>query len=148
MMIDSESYSNYLLEETCLATVSTTQIDGRILSTVVNCGMIEHPITGDTCVAFVSGSNAARLKHIERGSQVTVCVRRGWVWSSVTGPADLIKPESLPEGIDSEKMRLLLREVFHAAGGVHDDLEEYDKAMAGEKRVVVCVSPDRILGNP
>ena len=147
-MSDIETFSNYLLEETGLATVSTTQIDGRILSTVVNCGMIEHPITGDTCVAFVSSSNAARLKHIERGSQVTVSVRRGWVWSSVTGPADLIKPESLPEGIDSEKMRLLLREVFHAAGGVHDDLEEYDKAMAGEKRAVVCVSPDRILGNP
>ena len=147
-MSDIETFSNYLLEETGLATVSTTQIDGRILSTVVNCGMIEHPITGDACVAFVSGSNAARLKHIERGSQVTVSVRRGWVWSSVTGPADLIKSESLPEGIDSEKMRLLLREVFHAAGGVHDDLEEYDKAMAAEKRAVVCVSPDRILGNP
>ena len=147
-MSDIETFSNYLLEETGLATVSTTQIDGRILSTVVNCGMIEHPITGDTCVSFVSGSNAARLKHIERGSQVTVSVRRGWVWSSVTGPAYLIKPESLPEGIDSEKMRLLLREVFHAAGGVHHDLEEYDEAMDGEKRVVVCVSPDRILGNP
>ena len=147
-MSDIEIFSNFLLEETCLATVSTTQIDGRILSTVVNCGMIEHPITGDTCVAFVSGSNAARLKHIERVSQLNDSVRRGWVWSSVTGPADLIKSESLPEGIDSEKMRLLLREVCHAAGGVHDDLEEYDNAMARVKRVVVCVSPDRILGNP
>ncbi len=147
-MNDIETVKNHLAEETGLATVSTVQADGRVLTTVVNCGMIEHPITGDTCVAFVSGSNAARLKHIERGSQVTVSVRRGWVWSSVTGPADLIKSESLPEGIDSEKMRLLLREVFHAAGGVHDDLEEYDKAMAAEKRAVVCVSPDRILGNP
>ena len=45
-------------------------------------------------------------------------------------------------------MRLLLREVFHAAGGVHDDLEEYDRAMAQEERVVVCVTPERILGNP
>ena len=147
-MSDIETFSNYLLEETGLATVSTTQADGRVLSTVVNCGMIKHPLTGSTCVAFVSGGNAARLKHVDRGSQVTVSVRRGWVWSSVTGPADLIKSESLPEGIDSEKMRLLLRAVFHAAGGVHDDLEDYDKAMAREKRVVVCVSPDRILGNP
>ena len=147
-MSDIEIFSNYLSEETGLATVSTTQADGRVLSSVVNCGMIKHPLTGDTCVAFVSGSKAARLRHIDRGSQVTVNVRRGWIWSSVTGPADLIRPESLPESIDAEQMRLLLREVFHAAGGVHDDLEEYDRAMAEEGRVVICVIPERILGNP
>ena len=147
-MSDIEIFSNYLLEETGLVTVSTTQVDGRVLSSVVNCGMIEHPLTGDTCVAFVSGSKAARLKHIDRGSQVTITARRGWAWSSVTGPADLIRPEQVPESIDKEQMRLLLREVFHAAGGVHDDLEEYDRAMAQERRVVVCVTPERVLGNP
>ena len=147
-MSDIEIFSNYLLEETGLVTVSTTQVDGRVLSSVVNCGMIEHPLTGDTCVAFVSGSKAARLKHIDRGSQVTITARRGWAWSSVTGPADLIRPEQVPESIDKEQMRLLLREVFHAAGGVHDDLEEYDRAMVQEGRVVVCVTPERVLGNP
>ena len=147
-MSDIEIFSNYLLEETGLVTVSTTQVDGRVLSSVVNCGMIEHPLTGATCVAFVSGSKAARLKHIDRGSQVTITARRGWAWSSVTGPADLIRPEQVPETIDKEQMRLLLREVFHAAGGVHDDLEEYDRAMAQEGRVVVCVTPERVLGNP
>ena len=147
-MSDIEIFSNYLSEETGLATVSTTQADGRVLSSVVNCGMIKHPLTGDTCVAFVSGSKAARLKHIDRGSQVTISARRGWVWSSATGPADLIRPEKRPESIDAEQMRLLLREVFHAAGGVHDDLEEYDRAMAQEERVVVCITPKRILGNP
>ena len=147
-MSDIEIFSNYLSEETGLVTVSTTQVDGRVLSSVVNCGMIEHPLTGDTCVAFVSGSKAARLKHIDRGSQVTITARRGWAWSSVTGPADLIRPEQVPESIDKEQMRLLLREVFHAAGGVHDDLEEYDRAMAQERRVVVCVTPERVLGNP
>ena len=147
-MSDIEIFSNYLSEETGLVTVSTTQVDGRVLSSVVNCGMIEHPLTGATCVAFVSGSRAARLKHIDRGSQVTITARRGWAWSSVTGPADLIRPEQVPESIDKEQMRLLLREVFHAAGGVHDDLEEYDRAMAQEGRVVVCVTPERVLGNP
>ena len=147
-MSDIETFSNYLLEETGLATVSTTQADGRVLSTVVNCGIIKHPLTGSTCVAFVSGGNAACLKHVDCGSQVTVSVRRGWAWSSATGPADLIRPGSLPENINAEKMRLLLREVFHAAGGTHDDLQEYDRAMAEEKRVVVCVTTERILGNP
>ena len=147
-MSDIEIFSNYLSEETGLVTVSTTQVDGKVLSSVVNCGMIEHPLTGGTCVAFVSGSKAARLKHIDRGSQVTITARRGWAWSSVTGPADLIRPEQVPESIDKEQMRLLLREVFHAAGGVHHDLEEYDRAMAQEGRVVVCVTPERVLGTP
>ena len=147
-MSDIEIFSNYLSEETGLVTVSTTQVDGRVLSSVVNCGMIEHPLTGGTCVAFVSGSKAARLKHIDRGSHVTITARRGWAWSSVTGPAALIRPEQVPESIDKEQMRLLLREVFHAAGGVHDDLEEYDRTLAQEGRVVVCVSPERVLGNP
>ena len=147
-MSDIEKVKNHLAEETGLATVSTTQADGRVLSSVVNCGIVEHPIKGETCVAFVSSGKAARLKHIDRGSQVTISIRRGWTWSSVTGPADLIRPENLPDSIDTEKMRLLLREVFHAAGGVHDDLEEYDRAMAEEGRVVICVIPERILGNP
>ena len=147
-MSDIETVRNHLEEETGLATVSTTQADGRVLSSVVNCGIVEHPIKGETCVAFVSSGKAARLKHIDRGSQVTISIRRGWTWSSVTGHADLIRFENLPENMDTEKMRLLLREVFHAAGGQHDNLEEYDRAMAEEKRVVVCVTPDRILGNP
>jgi hypothetical protein len=41
----------------------------------------------------------------------------------------------------------LLREVFQAAGGTHDDFDEYDRVMADEGRVAVLVAPDRILGN-
>jgi hypothetical protein len=40
-----------------------------------------------------------------------------------------------------------LREVFHATGGTHDDLDEYDRAMTEEGRVAVLVTPERILGN-
>ena len=78
---------------------------------------------------------------------VTIAIRRGWTWRSVTGPADLIGPEDLPDGIDAEALRLLLREVFQAAGGTHDDFDEYDRVMADEGRVAVLVAPDRILGN-
>jgi hypothetical protein len=36
---------------------------------------------------------------------------------------------------------------YTAAGGVHDDWDEYDRAMAEDKRIAVFVSPQRILGN-
>ena len=104
-MSDIEKVKNHLAEETGLATVSTTQADGRVLSSVVNCGIVEHPIKGETCVAFVSSGKAARLKHIDRGSQVTISIRRGWTWSSVTGHADLIRFENLPEKMEKEKKK-------------------------------------------
>ncbi len=146
-MSDIEEVRAYLAKETGLATVSTAQADGRVLSSVVNCGVIDHPVTGAPCVALVSAGRAARLGHIRRGSQVTIAIRRGWTWRSVTGPADLIGPDDLPDSLDAEALRLLLREVFQAAGGTHDDFNEYDRVMATEGRVAVLVAPDRILGN-
>ena len=90
---------------------------------------------------------AARLTHIRRGSQVTIAIRRGWQWRSVTGPADIVGPDDPTDGIDGDSLRLLLRDVFQAAGGTHDDFDEYDRAMAAERRAAVFVAPDRILSN-
>ena len=146
-MPDIEDLKAFLAQETGLAVVSTTQTDGRVLSNVANCGVLDHPVSGATRVGLVSLGHAARLTHIRRGSQVTIAVRRGWNWVAVTGPAELIGPDDLPDGVDSERLRLLLREVFEAAGGTHDDFDEYDRVMAAEGRVVVLVTPDRITGN-
>ncbi len=41
----------------------------------------------------------------------------------------------------------LLRDVFVAATGTHDDWAEYDRVMAEERRVAVFVRADRIIGN-
>ncbi len=146
-MSNIEAVTTRLAEESGLAVISTAQADRRVLSSVTNCGVINHPVTGEVRVAFVSMAGAARLGHIRRGAPVTVTIRRGWKWLSVTGEAELIGPEQRPAGLDDEALRLLLREVFHAAGGTHDDLDEYDRAMVEEGRVAVLVAPERILGN-
>jgi PPOX class probable F420-dependent enzyme len=146
-MPNIDDVTAFLADETGLATISTVQADGRVLSSIANCGVIDHPVTGARCVALVSAGGAARLGHIRRGSQVTIAVRRGWRWVGVTGPADLIGPDDPAEGVDADRLRLLLREIFAAAGGTHDDLEEYDRVMATEGRTAILVAPDRILGN-
>ncbi|MEM9613396.1 MAG: pyridoxamine 5'-phosphate oxidase [Actinomycetota bacterium] len=146
-MPDLDDVISFLAEETGLATISTVQADGRVLSSIANCGVIDHPVTGAPSVALVSAGRAARLTHIRRGSAVTIAVRRGWNWVSVTGPADLVGPADQTDGLDAERVRLLLREVFTAAGGAHDDWDEYDRVMAAEGRTAVLVSPERILGN-
>jgi hypothetical protein len=137
----------FLATETGLATISTTQKDGRVLSSIANCGVIQHPLTGADCVALVSAGGAARLGHVRRGSKVTIAIRRGWNWLAVTGQADLIGPSDPATGIDVEELRLLLREIYEAAGGIHDDFEEYDREMVRGGRTAVLVEPDRIISN-
>jgi hypothetical protein len=146
-MADIAEVTDYLADEHGLATISTTQADGRVLSSVANCGVLDHPVTGAPCVGLVSMGGAARLAHIRRGSQVTIAIRRGWQWRSVTGPADVLGPDDSQDGLDPEALRLLLRSVFQAAGGTHDDFDEYDRVMAEDRRAAVLVAPDRILGN-
>ena len=137
----------FLADETGLATISTVQEDGRVLSSIANCGIISHPLTGHECVALVSMGKAARLKHVRRGSEVTISIRRGWNWVAVTGKADLIGPDDEAAPIDAEALRLLLREIYQAAGGSHDDFEEYDSEMIRSRRAAVLVTPTRIIGN-
>jgi hypothetical protein len=40
-----------------------------------------------------------------------------------------------------------LRAVFTAAGGTHDDWDEYDRVMAAERRTAVLIEPARITSN-
>lgn len=137
----------FLADEHGLAVVSTVQRNGQVLSSIANCGVIDHPITGVASVALVSGGRAARLSHVRRGSSVTIAVRRGWRWVAVTGAADIVGPDDPGDGLDPDGVRQLLRDVFTAAGGTHDDWDEYDRVMAHERRAAVFVTPDRIIGN-
>ncbi|MFN3217721.1 MAG: pyridoxamine 5'-phosphate oxidase [Acidimicrobiales bacterium] len=146
-MASLDTVRSFLTEEHGLAVVSTVQADGAVLSTVVNCGVIDHPVNGEPHLAFVSLGGAARLRHVRRGSPVTAAIRRGWNWVSVTGPAELIGPDDNAHDLDAERMRVLLRDVFTAAGGDHDDWDTYDQTMRDQARTAVLIAPDRIRGN-
>jgi hypothetical protein len=42
---------------------------------------------------------------------------------------------------------VLLRDIFSAAGGTHDDWSTFDRMMAEERRVAVLVTPERVCSN-
>ena len=62
----------------------------------------------------------------------------------IGGHRDLAGPDDPLGDLDPERIRLLLREIFTAAGGTHDDWDTYDRVMAEERRTAVLVTPDRV----
>ena len=45
-------------------------------------------------------------------------------------------------GVDEHALARLLREIFSAAGGTHDDWDEFDATMKRERRTAVFVAPE------
>jgi PPOX class probable F420-dependent enzyme len=127
-----------------LCVVSTLRPDGTIQSSVVNAGVLPHPVTGAQVVGLVSRGDAHRVVNLRSRPRASVVIRAGWQWVGVEGPAELAGPDDPMPGVDAERLRLLLREIFTAAGGTHDDFDSYDRVMAEERRVAVLVAPARI----
>ena len=95
-------------------------------------------------VAFVSRGDARRLAYLRATPRITVVLRAGWQWAAAEGPVQLCGPDDPLPGVDAEGLRLLLRAVFTAAGGTHDDWDAYDRVMAQERRTAVLMTPDRV----
>lgn len=129
-----------------LAVVSTLRADGTIQSSVVNAGVLADPESGQDVVAFVTYGKA-KLANLRARPQVTVTFRAGWQWAAIEGIARVIGPDDPAPGVDDERLRLLRREVFSAAGGTHEDWDEYDRVMARERRAAVLVTPVRVYSN-
>jgi PPOX class probable F420-dependent enzyme len=129
-----------------LAVISTARANGTIQCSVVNAGVLADLRTGQDVVAFVTYGKA-KLGNLRARPQVTVTFRAGWQWAAIEGDAAIIGPDDLAPGVDDERLRLLRREVFTAAGGTHDDWDEYDRVMAAERRAVVLVTPTRIYSS-
>ena len=143
-----DAFASLVPQDHGLVVVSTTRGDGTIQSSVVNAGVIEHPGTRERVVAFVSAGSARRLDHLRARPRATVVVRAGWQWAAVEGRVELAGPDDPFPGVDAEGVRLLLRQIFTAAGGTHENWDEYDRVMAAERRVAVLVTPDRTYGIP
>jgi PPOX class probable F420-dependent enzyme len=130
-----------------LAVVATTRADGSVQASVVNAGVLPHPVDGSDVVGLVAQGGATKQRHLRVRPRATVVFRAGWNWASVEGPVELVGPDDAMDGVDPERLRLLLREVFTAAGGSHDDFDTYDRVMAEERRVAVLVRPERVSSN-
>jgi PPOX class probable F420-dependent enzyme len=147
-MTDLAQFTELVSLEHGLSVVVTLRADHSPHTTVVNAGVLPHPVTGAPAVAFVSAGGTRKLAHLRADPTIAVVVRAGWRWVAVEGHAELIGPDDPHPGVDDERLRLLLRDIFSAAGGTHDDWETYDRVMREECRTAVFVAPTRVYANP
>jgi len=131
-----------------LAVVVTARADGTPQATVVNAGVLDHPVTGAPVVGYVVRGDTRKVANLRRAPRSTVVFRVGWEWVAVEGPVDLAGPDDPLAGLDPAAVPELLRAVFRAAGGTHDDWDEYDRVMAAERRTAVLVAPAQVYSNP
>ncbi|VEG56790.1 pyridoxamine 5'-phosphate oxidase-like protein [Mycolicibacterium aurum] len=130
-----------------LAVVSTLRADNTIQSSLINAGPLPHPATGEPTLGFVTYGRV-KLANLRARPQIAVTFRTGWQWATVEGHAELAGPDD-PQpwlGPDGTLARLL-RDIFTAAGGTHDDWDEYDATMREQRRTAVLVTPTRIYSN-
>jgi PPOX class probable F420-dependent enzyme len=145
-MTTLEQVAGLAREENGLAVISTLRADGTIQSSLVNAGVMDHPFSPETrVVAFVT-YGPVKLANLRARPQLTAAFRSGWRWAAVEGRAELVGPHDPHPEVDAERLRLLLREVFQAAGGSHDDWDEYDRVMREQGRTVVLLTPSRSYG--
>jgi PPOX class probable F420-dependent enzyme len=133
--------------ESGLAVVSTVRADGTVQASLVNVGLLPHPASGQPSLGFTTYGKV-KLANLRARPQLAVTFKNGWQWATVEGSAELAGPDdTAPWLADGEQLRLLLREVFTAAGGTHDNWQEYDRVMAKERRAVVLIDPTRVYSN-
>ncbi len=133
--------------ESGLAVVSTVRADATVQASLVNVGLLPHPATGEPALGFTTYGKV-KLANLRERPQLAVTFKNGWQWATVEGRAELAGPDDAQPWLkDADQLRLLLRDVFTAAGGTHDDWDEYDRVMAKERRAVVLIAPTRVYSN-
>jgi PPOX class probable F420-dependent enzyme len=146
-MADLRRIRELAATETGLTVVATTRDDGTVQASVVNAGVLAHPVTGEEVVAFVTRGGSLKQRYLRVRPACSLTLRRGWSYGTVEGDAQLVGPDDSLAGFDGDDLPGLLREVFVAAGGTHDDWDEYDRAMAAERRTAVLVTPRRVYAS-
>ncbi len=140
---EAASLSN---DEQGLMVLPTLRANGTIQSSLVNAGVLTHPVTGETILAVVA-AGPVKLANLRARPQVTATFRNGWQWAAAEGHAELAGPDDPQPWLDAEGLQLLLRASFAASGGEHDDWDEYNRVMAQQRRAAVPIRPDRVYSN-
>jgi PPOX class probable F420-dependent enzyme len=147
-MTDLSAFSDLVPLDHGLCVLSTSRADGSVQATVVNAGVVPHPLTDAPVVGFVSAGGSLKLHHLRARPGATIVARVGWRWATVEGLAEILGPDDPHPDVDGETLRRLRQEIFRAAGGTHDDWDTFDRVMTDERRAAVLIVASRTYSSP
>lgn len=147
-MTDLSAFAELVALDHGLCVFSTLRGDGSVHASVVNAGVLRHPQTGVHVVGLVAAGGSRKLHNLRVDPRATIVARAGWQWAAVEGTAEIVGPDDPHPDVDTETVRLWLRDIFRSAGGTHDDWDTYDRVMAEERRTSVFLTPRRTYTNP
>jgi hypothetical protein len=131
--------------EAGLAIAITSRADGTPRASVVNAGVVLHPMSGESVIGFVSRGTARKLSDLRDRPRATVVFRSGWEWVAVEGDATVIGPDDHLNGLDDPGVLLLVRTIYAAAvGGTAEEWSQLDATMETERHTAVLISPIRV----
>jgi hypothetical protein len=130
-----------------LVVVAVARPDGSVHTSVVNAGVLDDPVTGRPVIGFVVRGDANKLRLLRQSGRAAVVFRSGWEWAAAEGSTRVAGPDDPLPGLDPSQLPGLLRDIFTAAGGTHDDWDAYDRTMVAERRTAVLVEPERLTTN-
>jgi hypothetical protein len=138
-----------IAQDSGLAVAVTCRADRTPHASVVNAGVLDHPVNGTPIVGFVARGHARKLDNIRTRPEVTIVWRVAWEWVAVDGRAQLVGPTDPIEGLTPADLPRLLRSVYAAAvGGTEHEWASLDEEMEREGHTAVLISPTRLYSNP
>jgi hypothetical protein len=130
-----------------LAVAVTMRADGRPRASVVNAGVLDHPVTGEAAVGFVSRGSVRKLDDLRARPAITVVFRSGWDWVAVEGDATLLGPDDNPTGLEPAAILEIVRACYAAAvGGTPEQWTGLDQSFVAERHTAVLIHPRRVYG--
>src|SRR3984893_14207706 len=84
-MANIEDFRRLVAGDHGLVVVSVTRTDGTISSSVVNAGVLPHPVTGEIVVGMVVRGGTRKLAHWRARPYANVVIRSGWQWAAAEG---------------------------------------------------------------
>jgi pyridoxamine 5'-phosphate oxidase-like protein len=142
--VDIDQARELGVRESGLAIVVAQRRDGSPYASVVNAGVLEHPVTSEQVVGFVARGGTRKLPNLRHHPRLTVVFRSGWEWVTIEGDAELAGPNDPLDGFDPDQLPRLLQTIYaQAVGGDPDEWGLLSAEMVDEKHTAVVIRPIR-----
>ena len=114
---------------------------------MVSGGVMADPVRSSLAVAAVVMGRARKLAYLRTSGRAAATFVHGFEWVTAEGPIAIVGPDDPHEAVPAGALPQLLRDVFTAAGGTHEDWSEYDRVMAEERRAAIFIQVERTYRN-